>query len=147
MKLASKVAASELIVTPIPLARLLIQLSSVAPLGSILWMTLPCICAALSKGLLASSCSSTSTTRTVDSGNKGAYSARAFSKPTRPDALDFQPFLLFFLRDDCLPGKVFAPSPRRPLGRPSTTTSRCSARKGSVLHVVVMVARSTSAPL
>src|SRR5712692_7559963 len=169
MKFASSAAASALMLTPILFARLLIQLSTAAPLGRVLWITLPYSPAALSRGLPASNASSTSTISVDESGIWGTYSANSLSKPARDAALPLPLFLLFFV----LPlfpvvsfsvgarliaptastpspgsgGAVAALSPRRFFGRPSTTTRRCSDRNGMVLQVAVMVIRSTSPPL
>src|SRR5437764_4240268 len=96
MRFASSDAASEVILTPLLCARLLIQLSSAAPLGRVHWMTLPCSCTALSRELLAVSSSSTSTIRVVVSGSRGIYSANPFSNPARDSAWLLPLFLPFF---------------------------------------------------
>src|SRR5205823_9797113 len=86
-----------LIDTPVLCARLLIQLTSAVPLGSMLWITLPCSLAALTRGLLASNVSSTSTISATESGRREIYSASPFSKPALVSVLPFPLFLPFFV--------------------------------------------------
>ena len=156
MRFASSDAASEVILTPLLCARLLIQLSRAAPLGRVHWMTLPWSCTALSRGLLAVSSSSTSTIRVVVSGSRGIYSANPFSKPPRDSAWLLPLFLPFFgfagattasFASTFSAGTGSDSSPLRFFGNPSSTTRRASVRKGKVSQVAVIVASGTSPPV
>src|SRR5579885_3629926 len=137
MKFASIFVASGVIRVWMLLARLLIQLSRAAPLGNVLWITLPYREAALTRGFAASSASSTSSTSMVVSGMVATCSASAFSKPARLSVL---PLLLFLPPFLALPPLVGRPAPppggevaggppfspgRFFWGAPSTTPGRC----------------------